>query len=279
MCDQRKEALAYCFPKEPAEAERIIEDARYITEKTGVKQHDLLLVLGSGLVNTICGLGTERIRFPISDFASVPVPAAEGHGKELVSLDVKHGGKTHHLLVCTGRSHLYEGYDPQLLCRLARICAMTGVKAAFLTNAGGCLHDWNLGDVMAITDHVNLSGASPFNGPVFVDIWQIWDAELTAALRRHTSREGIYAILRGPEFQTKAESVMMRSNGIDMVGMSTILEAIALHQLGVRVCGISVTSDLSFSDTPTEHNAVLNAVRNSLPCVRECVLSVLDKIG
>ena len=204
------------------------------------------------------------------------------------------------VLVATGRSHLYEGLAPTQIVQLSRIAAAAGVEFALLTNAGGCLYRpggentasgvcipdtaragatakedrWQLGDLMVIDDHVNLSGASPFTGPVFVDIWQIWDRELSAVLSGIAPRRGVYALLRGPEFQTAAETRALAGLGIDMVGMSTVLEAIALHQLGVRVCGLSVTSDFSFSSAPTTHQAVLKAVRGAFPQIR-CAVEAL----
>lgn len=204
------------------------------------------------------------------------------------------------VLVATGRSHLYEGLAPTQIVQLSRIAAAAGVEFALLTNAGGCLYRpggentasgvcipdtaragatakedrWQLGDLMVIDDHVNLSGASPFTGPVFVDIWQIWDRELSAVLSGIAPRRGVYAMLRGPEFQTAAETRALAGLGIDMVGMSTVLEAIALHQLGVRVCGLSVTSDFSFSSAPTTHQAVLKAVRGAFPQIR-CAVEAL----
>lgn len=204
------------------------------------------------------------------------------------------------VLVATGRSHLYEGLAPTQIVQLSRIAAAAGVEFALLTNAGGCLYRpggentasgvcipdtarsgatakedrWQLGDLMVIDDHVNLSGASPFTGPVFVDIWQVWDRELSAVLSGIAPRRGVYALLRGPEFQTAAETRALAGLGIDMVGMSTVLEAIALHQLGVRVCGLSVTSDFSFSSAPTTHQAVLKAVRDAFPQIR-CAVEAL----
>lgn len=204
------------------------------------------------------------------------------------------------VLVATGRSHLYEGLAPTQIVQLSRIAAAAGVEFALLTNAGGCLYRpggentvcgvcipdtaragatakedrWQLGDLMVIDNHVNLSGASPFTGPVFVDIWQIWDRELSAILSGIAPRRGVYALLRGPEFQTAAETRALAGLGIDMVGMSTVLEAIALHQLGVRVCGLSVTSDFSFSSAPTTHQAVLKAVRDAFPQIR-CAVEAL----
>ena len=247
MTSKREQALDYCFQSQPQLVTPIKKGARRIAETTGLKHHDLLVVLGSGLLEAVVGLGTVRARMPIADLDTVPVPTAQGHGNELLSIDVPVSAKPHaagqsevavkHILVSTGRSHLYEGWSPTEVCQMVRIAAMTGIEAAFLTNAGGALREWEMGDVMAITDHINQTGESPFIGPAFTDIFQMWDPVLTAALRMHTQREGVYAILRGPEYQTRAESLMLRDLGVDMVGMSTIMEAIALHQLGVRVCG------------------------------------------
>lgn len=208
------------------------------------------------------------------DIPGAKEPTAQGHGKRLVSTQVETETGVVNVLVCTGRIHLYEGHAPYEVCHIPQVAAMTGVKTAFLTNAGGCLRPWELGDLMTIRDQVNLSGVSPFTGPVFVDVKRVWNPVLSGVLERHTQRSGVYAILRGPEFQTDAESLMLRNNGVDMVGMSTVLEAIALHQLGVNVCGVSVTSDLSFSQAPTAHCEVLRMVQASLPRVRECFSAV-----
>jgi len=112
---------------------------------------------------------------------------------------------------------------------------------------------------MAITDHVNFSGASPFDGPLFLDVSAVWDAQMTQALRGVCQREGTYAILRGPEYQTMAETRILAGLGVDCVGMSTVMEAITLHALGVRVAGMSVVSDLSFANAPTDPTAVVEA--------------------
>lgn len=288
MMSEREQALDYCFQSQPQLATPIRKGARRIAEATGLKHHDLLVVLGSGLLEAVAGLGTVRAQMPLADLGTVPVPTAQGHGHELLSIDVPISTKlpetgqsevsVKHVLVSTGRSHLYEGWNPAEVCQMVRIAAMTGIEAAFLTNAGGALREWELGDVMAITDHINQTGESPFIGPAFTDIFRMWDPILTTALRMHTQREGVYAILRGPEYQTRAESLMLRDLGVDMVGMSTIMEAIALHQLGVRVCGVSITSDLSFSDTATVHEDVIRAVVSAYPNVQNCILSVLGAL-
>ena len=321
----RLEALRQCSQSDGgAKLRDILRGADIIRQVTGVDSHAVLVTLGSGLreVSLDQDAWTARgwrlrARLPLSDLPGVPVPTAEGHGREILSFTVPAAvvfrgedgvsargegafvGEVP-VLVATGRSHLYEGLAPTQIVQLSRIAAAAGVEFALLTNAGGCLYRpggentasgvcipdtaragatakedrWQLGDLMVIDDHVNLSGASPFTGPVFVDIWQIWDRELSAVLSGIAPRRGVYALLRGPEFQTAAETRALAGLGIDMVGMSTVLEAIALHQLGVRVCGLSVTSDFSFSSAPTTHQAVLKAVRDAFPQIR-CAVEVL----
>ena len=152
------------------------------------------------------------------------------------------------------------------------------MRAAVLVNAGGCLRRWRIGEVMTITDHLNLTGSSPFNGTVFVDVRAVWDPELAAALRACTQREGVYACLRGPEYQSRAEARMLAGLGADCVGMSTVLEAIALHQLGVRVAGMSVVSDLSFAEDPTDPDEVVRLAARARPVIASGVEAVLGAL-
>ena len=210
--------------------------ARVLTSLAG--RPDALVVLGSGLAEAL----DEAWGAPA---ATVQLRAYETHGGVV--------------LVATGRTHLYEGLGARPVTALARAAVAAGISRAVLTNANGCLKPWNLGDVMAITDHVNVSGASPFDGPLFLDVSAVWDAQMTQALRGVCQREGIYAILRGPEYQTMAETRILAGLGVDCVGMSTVMEAITLHALGVRVAGMSVVSDLSFADAPTDPTAVVEA--------------------
>lgn len=275
MTPERYDALKYCFASDPEALHEVEDGALLIAERTGVSRHHMLVTLGSGLADVAQDLGRVRCSIALADLPGVPVPTAEGQGGELLSIDVN----SSHLLVATGRSHLYEGLVPATIVRLSQIAAATGIEGAVLTNAGGCLEQWQLGDVVVISDHVNFSGNSPFSGASFVDIWQMWDAQYRQAMAPYADHEGVYALLRGPEYQTRAESVLLRGAGVSMVGMSTVLEAIALHQLGVRVCGLSVVSDLSFAQGTTSHSDVLAAMRSAQDPVRQAVLAVEHLIG
>ena len=247
-----------------------LEGAHQIARRTGAPYHDLLVILGSGAADALAAWGEPEASLPLSDLPGVLAPVAPGHDDRLDSYVVgrdqeasdqeaseQEGGGERRVLVARGRSHLYEGHGPRPVVALARIAAAAGVRGAVLVNAGGCLRSWRIGEVMTITDHLNLTGSSPFDGPVFTDIRSVWDGELAGALGSITARSGVYAALRGPEYQTVAESRMLADLGADCVGMSTVMEAIVLHRLGVRVAGMSIVSDLSFAQAPTDSDEVV----------------------
>ena len=242
-----------------------MEGAHQIARRTGAPGHDLLVVLGSGAADALASWGEPAASLRLSDLPGVMVPVAPGHEDRLDSYAVARGRKAgaqedggeRRVLVARGRTHLYEGHGPGPVVALSRIAAAAGVRGAVLVNAGGCLRSWHIGEVMTITDHLNLTGSSPFDGPVFTDMRSVWDGELAGALGSITARSGVYAALRGPEYQTVAESRMLADLGADCVGMSTVMEAIVLHRLGVRVAGMSIVSDLSFAQAPTDSDEVV----------------------
>ena len=260
-----------------------LEGAHQIARRTGAPYHDLLVVLGSGAADALAAWGEPEASLPLSDLPGVLAPVAPGHDDRLDSYVVgrdqevseQESGGERRVLVARGRSHLYEGHGPGPVVALARIAAAAGVRGAVLVNAGGCLRSWRIGEVMAITDHLNLTGSSPFDGPVFTDVRCVWDDELADILGGVSERSGVYAALRGPEYQTMAETRMLESIGADCVGMSTVLEAIALHQLGVRVAGMSVVSDLSFAQAPTDPDEVVRLAAGAHTTIAAGIEAVL----
>lgn len=252
---EREALLTSSFAAHPEVVEHARAAARIIAERTGKASHQALIVLGSGLAGALESWGEPTASFPLSDLPGVLAPVADGHVNELHSYTV---GSVNVLVYC-GRTHLYEGHGPLPVVAPVLTAAMTGVERAIITNANGCLRNWALGDLMTIRDHINNTGISPFDGPVFFDVMATWDPELTALLAEGTQRTGVYCIMRGPEYQTMAETVLLEKMGVDAVGMSSIMEALALHRLGVRVGGVSVVSDLSFAEAPTAPDAVVEA--------------------
>lgn len=238
---------------------------------------DGVVVLGSGLAGTLDSYGTwgqPVASVPLSCIPGVSAPVGDGHVDEFRVYQVPRGGTTTTIAVALGRTHLYEGVGPEKVTALVRAAAAAGARTAVLCNANGCLRDWNLGDVMAIEDHVNFSGVSPFTGTVFLDTSACWDPALTDTLASVCERRGTYAILRGPEYQTPLETRLLAAAGVDCVGMSTVMEALTLHALGVRVCGMSVVTDLSFASAPTDPTAVVETGKRAQKRVFEGIQAV-----
>ena len=206
------------------------------------------IVLGSGLAGFVEEL-TGTMALPFSSVPQWPVPRVEGHGAELV---VGNLGSTR-VACLTGRVHLYEGWSPAEVVRPVRTLRRLGVESFVLTNAaGGIAEGLGPGDLMSISDHINLTGTSPLLGPHeeelgprFPDQTAVYDPELRALLSAADPqlREGVYGGLLGPSYETPAEVRMLQTCGVDAVGMSTVHEAIALHAMGAKVVGISTISN------------------------------------
>lgn len=243
---------------------------------------DAVVVLGSGLADAMddrdadaddagAPRATTLATGALSDLPGIRAPVADGHVDHWVVLDV--AGQR--VLVTHGRTHLYEGVDRRAVTALVRAAGAAGARRAVLTNANGCLREWELGDVVTIVDHVNLTGTSPFDGTVFLDPRGVWDPELAAATASRTHRVGTYAHLRGPEYQTVAESRLLAASGIDVVGMSTVHEALMARALGLRVAGLSVVSDLSFAQEGVSSDSVLAAAARARTALRGAIGAAL----
>ena len=243
--------------------------ARALASATGSAAHEVLVGPGSGLAplaDRWPADATGRMR----DLPGIAAPTADGHLDEWRSLELN--GRR--VLLTLGRTHLYEEVGRRAVTAAVRIAAAAGVTRAVLTNANGCLEPWQLGDVVTISDHLNLTGTSPFDGGVFLDPRGVWDPDLTAAARGITQRSGTYAALRGPEYQTVAESRQLAASGAHVVGMSTVHEALMASALGMRVCGLSVVSDLSFDPAPTDSESVLAAAAAAQETLARAIESV-----
>lgn len=229
---------------------------------------EAVLVLGSGLGDVAGRVTNARVQ-PQSALPGVPAAAVSGHGGELITGTL--GGRR--VLVLSGRLHLYEGLSLPVVTRALRLVLGTGPRLVVLTNAAGAIQrDFRPGELMLIADHLNLSGGSPLegahdpdDGPRFPDMSTVWSVTARRAFRsvaeeRGVSlREGVYAMLRGPQYETPAEVRMLRLLGADAVGMSTVPEAIVAAARGLPVLGISMLSNLAagISKVPLRHEEVL----------------------
>lgn len=202
---------------------------------------DVVIVLGSGLGRT--DLGPERVRVPFSKLDGFPRPSVAGH-EGLLSLV----GRT---AILRGRAHWYEGRSMEEVTAPVRALARLGARTLVLTNAaGGIAARLRPGDLMGITDHLNLMGVNPLRGSAgFVDLSEVYDPVLLERAGRAARRlgfrlkRGVYAAVSGPSYETPAEVRMLRRLGADAVGMSTVPEAVAGRAAGMRVLGLSLISN------------------------------------
>jgi purine-nucleoside phosphorylase len=212
-----------------------------IVELTGRTTHDALVVLGSGWGPAAAAFGEPSAVFPMTDVPGFLAPVADGHAGEIRSYLVD-GVAT---LVLLGRTHLYEGHGLRPVVHGIRTAHAAGVRLAVLTNANGSLRgDWELGRPVLVSDHLNVTGTSPLEGPRFVDLTDAWSPRLRALAREldPSLAEGVYAWLRGPHYETWAEAEWLRRVGADLLGMSTVPEAIAAREWRMELVGISTVT-------------------------------------
>ncbi|MGQ0480667.1 MAG: purine-nucleoside phosphorylase [Pseudonocardia sp.] len=218
--------------------------AAALAERTGIERHDVAVVLGSGWRPAAEAFGAGDAEFPMGQLPGFAAPTAMGHAGTVRSVRV--GGRR--VLVLLGRTHLYEGRGVDAVAHAARTAAAAGCTELLLTNAAGGIHqEYQVGQPVVIADHLNLTARSPLTGAHFVDLTDLYSPRLRAmaATVDPTLAEGVYAGLPGPHFETPAEIRMLRALGADLVGMSTVLEAIAARAAGVEVFGLSLVTNLA----------------------------------
>ena len=195
-------------------------------------------------------------------------------------------------LVFRGRPHLYEGHPPATVVHWVRTAAAAGCHTVVVTNAAGLLQlDWPVNEPVLISDHINLTGQSPLTGPPappphqgrHVDLTDAYSARLRALARdvQPGLREGVYAGLHGPEFETPAEIAMLARMGADLVGMSTVLETIAARHAGCEVLGLSLPTNIAAGMGPESLDAdeVLAAGAAVAPRLGALLAALLDRLG
>lgn len=265
--------------------EHIEAAASYIKGKTEVAP-EVGLILGSGL-GVLAELVENPTTIAYSDIPHFPQSTVEGHAGELLIGTIQGRG----VVLMKGRFHMYEGYGPEMTAFPVRVMKAIGVKQLLVTNAaGGVNTSFEAGDLMLISDHLNMTGTSPLIGandnklgPRFPDMSQAYSKRLrqaaheVAAKHSFTFREGVYAGLLGPSYETPAEIRMLRTLGADAVGMSTVSEVIVASHAGMEVLGISCISNMAAGilDQPLSHEEVMETADK----VREQFLKlVLDII-
>jgi purine-nucleoside phosphorylase len=253
--------------------------ATRLRELTGAETHDIALVLGSGWSPAVDALGTPGAEFPVTDLPGFPAPAAEGHVGRIRSYSLAEK----RALVFLGRTHYYEGRGVASVAHGVRTAVAGGCKTVVLTNGCGGLREGMLpGQAVLISDHINLTAVSPIVGANFVDLTDLYSPRLRALCKEIDPglEEGVYVQFPGPHYETPAEINMVRVMGGDLVGMSTVLEAIAAREAGAEVLGISLVTNLAagLSGAPLNHEEVLRAGRDSAARMGVLLAQVLERV-
>jgi len=250
---------------------------------------DVAIVLGSGL-----GKLAEKIEnptvIPYEEIPEFPKPTVAGHGGKLV---LGKAGETN-VAVMQGRVHLYEGHSPETVVLPVRTLGLLGIKTLVLTNAAGGINPaFAPGELMVIRDHLNLQGANPLTGPNddslgvrFPDMSEAYNKELSDMIVKTALelgidiRNGVYAGMPGPTYETPAEINMLKILGADAVGMSTVAESIAANHMGIKVCGVSLITNLAagISKTKLTHEEVKETADKATEYFVGLMFKILERL-
>ncbi len=240
------------------------------------------VILGSGLGSVVERFEGKAV--PYSDIPGFPLPTVAGH-RGLLKL----GRRT---AVCAGRFHYYEGRELEEVVIPVFLLHGLGARILIVTNAaGGINRRYRPGELVLIADHLNLLAASPLRGPLlpstgtrFPDMSEAYSRRLRALARAVAGgrmREGVYAALPGPSYETPAEIRMLRRMGADLVGMSTVPEVIAARALGMEVLGISCVTNMAAGilPRPLTHAEVIETGRRAEPALERLLLGVVERLA
>ncbi|GAC43723.1 purine-nucleoside phosphorylase [Paenibacillus popilliae] len=268
--------------------EHIQEAASYIESRTSVRP-EIGLTLGSGL-GVLADLVENPVTIPYREIPHFPVYTVEGHAGNLLIGTIE--GRA--VVMMKGRFHMYEGYAPEVTAFPVRVMKAIGAEKLLVTNAAGGINTgYKPGDLMVISDHLNLTGSNPLIGANdsrlgvrFPDMSQAYSprlrqlAKVTAEEQGFSLREGVYAGLLGPNYETPAEIRMLRTMGADAVGMSTVSEVIVASHAGLEVLGISCISNMAAGilDQPLSHHEVMETTEKVKDAFLKLVLALIPKM-
>ena len=247
------------------------------------------LILGSGLGDFAKEINVS-FELPYSEIEGFPVSTVPGHDGRFIF-----GTISDVPIVCMkGRVHYYEGYEVSDVVLPVRLMIKLGIKTLFLTNAAGGLQDgMSAGDLMLITDHISVFAPNPLIGPNdseigprFPDMTEVYDLKIREKIQEIAYENdipletGVYCQLTGPTYETPAEIRMLKTLGVDAVGMSTVVEAVAARHMEVKVCGISCISNLAagLSKNPLSHEEVQAAADQAAPRFTRLVSEVIKTL-
>jgi purine-nucleoside phosphorylase len=267
---------------------KITESVEFINQKSNIKPK-IAIILGTGLGRLVEDIKEKEI-IPYSDIPNFPISTVQGHGGNLVlgKLENKE------VVAMQGRFHYYEGYNLKEVTFPVRVMKKLGAEVIIISNAaGGMNRFFKRGDLMLITDHINLFGNNPLIGPNdeelglrFPDMSEAYDRKLVELTLKVALKEkiklhqGIYVGLTGPTLETPAEYRFLIKIGADAVGMSTVPEVIVANHMGMKVLGISCITDLAINGVivKTGLEEILKAASNAEPIMTKLVKKVIQKI-
>jgi purine-nucleoside phosphorylase len=253
------------------------EAAALIREKTGVDRHDIALTLGSGWAKAADLIGENVAEIPASEVPGFSSSGIPGHTGTIRSVALPNGK---HALVLGARTHFYEDKGVRAVVHSVRTAAAAGAGVMVLTNgAGGIKQTWEPGTPVLISDHINLTAASPLEGATFIDLTDLYSSRLRALAREidPSLDEGVYVQFRGPHYETPAEVQMAKAMGGHIVGMSTALEAIAAREAGMEILGLSLITNLAagISPNPLSHQEVVEAGQSAEPVISALLAKIV----
>lgn len=266
--------------------QQIQETASYIRSRMTTSP-ETAIILGTGLGNLAENI-SDKTEIPYEEIPHFPVSTVEGHSGKLILGRL--GNKE--ILAMKGRFHFYEGYSMKEVTYPIRVMRELGIKTLFVSNAaGGTNPEFEIGDLMIISDHINLFPEHPLRGknieygPRFPDMSEAYDKKLIkrakeiAKEKGITIREGVYLGTQGPTFETPAEYRMFYRMGADAVGMSTVPEVIVANHCGIRVFGISIITDLGIEGRIVEvsHEDVQIAADAAQPRMTELIKELIKE--
>lgn len=268
--------------------EKVQAATEFLKTKTGFKP-DIGIILGTGLGATAEAIEIDTV-VEYKDIPDFPVSTVESHSGKLLFGVL--GGKK--VVAMRGRFHLYEGYSPQQVTFPVRVMKELGVKVVVVSNAcGGLNPQFQAGDIMIITDHINFQGTNPLVGvnddrlgPRFPDMYDVYTREYvdlackTALENGIAVQKGVYVSILGPNLETGAEYRALRIWGADVVGMSTVPEVIAARHAGLKVLGISIVTDMGLPDAMESVSLedVIAAAGAAEPKMKTLIIKTLEKM-
>lgn len=267
--------------------QKIQQTAEWIKQHTSSRPQTAI-ILGTGLGRLAAEIEVVDA-FPYSEIPNFPVSTVEGHSGRLVFGRL--GGKE--VMALEGRFHYYEGYNMKEVTFPVRVMYELGIKQLFVSNAAGGMNpDFEIGDLMLITDHINFMPEHPLHGPNFPtgprfpDMSEAYDKQFLQMAREIAKekgikvQEGVYLATQGPTFETPAEYKMYHILGGDAVGMSTVPEVIVAHHCGIRTFGISIITDLGVEGKIVEvsHEEVQKAANAVQPLMAEIFRSLIARL-